>query len=431
MTDEAGARLRLTVIQMNPGADKSANIAAAGRLIEGAMADHPQLVVLPEIWTCLGGGRATKFAAAEILPPPATNTPGGAAYEFLRATARTHRIHVHGGSIGEIDPAHPDRLFNTTLVFDPAGTEIARYRKIHLFDITTPDGQAFAESATYAAGSTVVTCRVGDLTMGLAICYDLRFAELFLALRRAGADLIVLPAAFTVQTGRDHWEPLLRARAIETQCWFVAPATVGRHVELARAGPSERHTYGHSLIADPWGHIVTRASPMGPAGPAPRLDPRRSPTADPPRHAGVGTPPAAGRHHAPCPRERHAAIELATRSGAAEHWLEPDRIMPSPAAPTDLAQESFAPPGQPLRQRERSGRRKRWCAWAATASCWKPCTSLLGSFQTPGLRHELRLGRFPDERLQRGRHPPPPGRSAGGGDAPAAHAHRDDDRRGG
>jgi len=225
------------------------------------------------MWTCLGGERQTKFAAAEVLPPPGSNQPGGPAYEFLRAIARDLNIHVHGGSIGELAPhGAPDRIYNTTLVFDPNGTELARYRKIHLFDITTPDGQGYRESATYGPGDSVVTCRIGTLTMGLAICYDLRFAELFLALRRAGADLIVLPAAFTAQTGRDHWEPLLRARAIETQCWVAAAATTGSHVEIGRNGPSARQTYGHSLICDPWGHVVARASD-GTGWASARLDP--------------------------------------------------------------------------------------------------------------------------------------------------------------
>jgi nitrilase len=264
--------MRLAVVQMSPGADKPANLAQAEQLIDACVAaDRPGMIALPEMWTCLGGDRAGKFAAAEPLPPPGSNQPGGPAYEFLRNVARRHAIHVHGGSIGETDPAAADRICNTTLVFDPTGAELARYRKIHLFDITTPDGQGYKESSTYASGTQVVTCPVGAFTLGLAICYDLRFAELFLALRQAGADLIVLPAAFTVQTGRDHWEPLLRARAIETQCWLAAAATVGAHTELGRAGASERHTYGHSLIADPWGHIVARASD-GPGWTSARLD---------------------------------------------------------------------------------------------------------------------------------------------------------------
>lgn len=245
--------MRLTVLQMSPRADKPENIAQAAGLLDRAIAaEKPDLVALPEMWTCLGGNRAAKFAAAEALPAPGET--GGPAYEFLRGVAISHKIHVHGGSIGELAG---DTLFNTTVVFSPSGVELARYRKIHLFDITTPDGQGYRESAMFGGGDQVVTCQIGDLRVGLAICYDLRFAELFLALRRGGAKLIILPAAFTLQTGKDHWEVLLRARAIETQCWFAAPGCTGAHVE---ANGETRFTYGHSLIADPWGHIVAMAS---------------------------------------------------------------------------------------------------------------------------------------------------------------------------
>lgn len=247
--------MRVSVVQMSPGHDKPDNIAQAGRLIEGAIAsDRPDLIGLPEVWTCLGGDRAAKFDQAEELPAAGSNAPGGPAYEFLRGVARQNRIYVHGGSIGE---RAGDRLFNTTVMFDPEGAEIARYRKIHLFDIVTPDGTGYKESATFGGGSEIVTCQVNGVGVGLAICYDLRFPELFLALRRAGAELIFLPAAFTLQTGKDHWEVLIRARAIETQCWLAAPAAWGRHLD---GGGAPRFTYGHSLLCDPWGHVVAKAS---------------------------------------------------------------------------------------------------------------------------------------------------------------------------
>ena len=247
--------MRLSVIQMCPGSIKADNVAQATRLIDQAIAaDRPDLVTLPEMWTCLGGDRATKQAEAEPLPAPNSNQPGGPAYEFLRGVARDRAIHVHGGSLCETAEG---RLFNTTVVFDPAGAEIARYRKIHLFDITTPDGTGYRESATYGAGSDIVTFEAGSIRLGCAICYDVRFPELFLALRRAGAELIFLPSAFTVATGRDHWETLIRARAIETQCWIAAPATWGEHRD-GKGAP--RHTYGHSLVADPWGAVVAKVS---------------------------------------------------------------------------------------------------------------------------------------------------------------------------
>lgn len=260
--------MRVSVIQMEPGHDKAANIAQAASLLDAAVAaDRPDLVALPEVWSCLGGDRAGKLAAAEALPPAGGNGTGGPAYEFLRAAARRHRIHVHGGSIGE-RAGTDGMLCNTTLVFDPDGGEVARYRKMHLFDITTPDGAGYRESATYAGGREVVTVDIGGVRVGLAICYDIRFAELFLALRRAGAELIMLPSAFTLLTGKDHWEPLLRARAIETQCWLAAPATCGRHSDGAGGA---RFTYGHSLICDPWGQVVAVASD-GPGWASARID---------------------------------------------------------------------------------------------------------------------------------------------------------------
>ena len=250
--------MRVSVVQMNPGSDKAANIAQASRLIGAAIeADRPSLVSLPEMWTCLGGDRATKQAEAEPLPPAGSNEDGGPAYEFLRRTARERSIHVHGGSLGEKSGEDGGRLFNTTVVFDPQGTEVARYRKIHLFDITTPDGQGYRESASYGGGDQVVTFDAGDLRVGCAICYDLRFPELFLALRRAGAELILLPSAFMVPTGRDHWDVLIRARAIENQCWMAAPATWGQH----RDGAGQpRSTYGRSLVCDPWGQVLATVS---------------------------------------------------------------------------------------------------------------------------------------------------------------------------
>lgn len=246
--------MRVSVLQLNPGSDKAANIAQATRLLDAAATDRPDLVAFPEMWTCLGGDSAAKQAQAEPLPPPGSNQPGGPAYEWLRQAARTRGIHVHGGSMGE---QAEDRLFNTTVVFDPQGSEVARYRKMHLFDITTPDGTGYRESSTYGGGQDVVTFDAAGVRVGLAICYDVRFPELFLALRRAGAELILLPAAFTVPTGRDHWEVLIRARAIETQCWMAAPATWGRHLD-AKGEP--RATFGHSLVCDPWGHVVANVS---------------------------------------------------------------------------------------------------------------------------------------------------------------------------
>jgi nitrilase len=258
-----------TVIQLQPGADKPANIAAARRQIERSHAQGTGAIVsLPEMWTCLGADRATKFAQSETLPLPGEPGEPGSAYAFLSCIARATGIFLHGGSIGE---RQGDTLFNTTLVFGPDGRELARYRKIHLFDVVTPNGQGYRESSMFGAGRHVVTCAAGGLTLGLTICYDLRFPELFLALRRAGAEVIFVPSAFTVETGRDHWEVLLRARAIETQCFIVAAATCGTHADAAGR---PRETFGHSLIIDPWG-VVLAELPEGEGCASAELDPQR------------------------------------------------------------------------------------------------------------------------------------------------------------
>jgi nitrilase len=246
--------MRVSVIQMSPGHQKSANIAQAQRLISATAADKPGLIGLPELWSCLGGGRSAKFDEAEELPAVGSNGAGGLAYEFLRDVAVGLGIVVHGGSIGERGTGvDSGRLFNTTVVFGPDGIELARYRKIHLFDITTPNGTGYRESAAYGAGDKLVCYQSGTLRVGCAICYDLRFGDMFQELRASGAELIMVPSAFTVATGRAHWEVLIRARAIETQCWIAAPATCGEHID---ARGEARATFGHSMICDPWGRIM-------------------------------------------------------------------------------------------------------------------------------------------------------------------------------
>ena len=251
--------MRISVIQMSPGSDKSDNVAQARSLADACIArDRPDLVVLPEIWTCLGGDRQTKFDAAESIPPSGSGESGGEAFWFLAQLAVANGVYVHGGSIGE---RVGDKLLNTSLVFDPNGQLLARYSKIHLFDITTPSGAGYRESDTYLAGTNVTTVPIsgsfGDIKLGLAICYDIRFGELFHQLRADGAEVILLPAAFTTETGEAHWETLLRARAIETQCWLAAAATTGQHFDAQR---NVRSTYGHSMIVDPWGAVTAQAS---------------------------------------------------------------------------------------------------------------------------------------------------------------------------
>jgi predicted amidohydrolase len=241
--------MKISLIQMNSISDKPANIAAAATLVEQAVAEErPDWICLPECFDFLGGDRESKIAAAESIP-------GGPAYEAMQKLAKKHRVYIHAGSILEM-PRKGKRIHNTTVVFDRTGAEIARYRKIHMFDITAPDGAKYNESAVFAPGGAVVTYRCEDMIVGCSICYDIRFPDLFQALAAKGAEMIALPAAFTLQTGKDHWEVLCRARAIETEAYVCASAQTGAHV----AGKEKRHTYGHSLAVDPWGHVIAKAS---------------------------------------------------------------------------------------------------------------------------------------------------------------------------
>jgi len=245
--------VKISLIQMNTQERKDANLAQAERLIGAAVAeDRPDLVLLPEMFTMLSEDLEAKRANAEILPArDGSNAPTGAAYGLLQRLAAQHRIHVHGGSLLERDG---DQFFNTSVAFDRSGREVARYRKIHLFDVVTPDGKQYRESANVGRGTEIVTYDLEGHTVGCSICYDMRFPELYQALARRGAEIVVVPSAFTLQTGKDHWEPLLRARAIETETYVLAAAQTGSFAN------GNRTHYGHSLAVDPWGHVIARAS---------------------------------------------------------------------------------------------------------------------------------------------------------------------------
>lgn len=255
--------MKITLIQMNSVSDKAANLAAARALIEQAVREErPDWICLPEVFDFIGGNRAEKAAAAEELP-------GGPAYSLCRDLAREHGVFIHAGSILE-KVLGEERLHNTTIAFDRRGEEVARYRKIHMFDITAPDGAQYRESAAFKPGDAVVTYDCEGVTIGCAICYDLRFSYLFQALADKGAQVVALPSAFTMVTGKDHWEVLIRARAIETQTYFCAPDQVGAH----KAGHETRVSYGNSLVADPWGQVIARASD-GVGLISTRIDPER------------------------------------------------------------------------------------------------------------------------------------------------------------
>jgi len=223
---------------MSSTPEKAKNFEAVERLIPEAVSAGAKLVALPELWSCHGLEQVYK-ENAEPIPGPTT--------EFLGRLAGELGVWVLGGSIFEGEPG-VGRLFNTSTFFDPSGELVAVYRKIHLFDVKAPDRE-YIESRIIAPGREVVTAKAGTATLGLSVCYDLRFPELYRLLALRGAEVLAVPAAFTLQTGKDHWELLLRARAVENQAYVVAPAQWGQKAD-------GRWTYGRSMIVDPWGTIL-------------------------------------------------------------------------------------------------------------------------------------------------------------------------------
>jgi deaminated glutathione amidase len=237
-----GAGLNLAIIQMNSQDDKHANIATALDLIDRAAATGARLVTLPEVWPYLGPDESQD--PAETIPGPIT--------ELLAERARRHGIYIHSGSIYEKRPGDPG-MYNTTVVLDPAGEIIARYSKIHMYDVVLDGVAEYQESASITPGDEIAITEIDGIPVGLTICYDLRFPELFRILALKGAQAIILPAAFTLMTGKDHWEPLIRARAIENALYMIAPAQWGTH-------PPGKWCYGRSMAVDPWGTVVSTAS---------------------------------------------------------------------------------------------------------------------------------------------------------------------------
>lgn len=215
------------------------NLDTARRLIAEAVQDGAQLVALPENFGFMGHSDTDKLALAEA--------PGdGPMQQMLADAARRHGVWVIGGTL-PLRSGHADRVFNSSCVYSPAGQLVARYDKMHLFCYDN-GRESYDEGRVLQAGTTPVACDVGGLRLGLSICYDLRFPELYRRLMQPPCDLIAVPAAFTHTTGRAHWEVLLRARAIENQCYVIAPAQGGLH-------ENGRRTFGHSLIVDPWGEV--------------------------------------------------------------------------------------------------------------------------------------------------------------------------------
>lgn len=235
-------QLRVGLIQMNSRSDKAANLATAERLIDQAAEQGARLVGLPEYVSYLGP-KELHEENAEPIPGPTT--------ERFAAKARQHGIYLLGGSILERSDT-PGMYYNTSTFFNPDGMLQAIYRKIHLFDIDITGNVSSNESATISPGDRVVTVEVDGHVLGLSICYDLRFPELYRMLALDGAEVLFVPAAFTLYTGKDHWHTLLRARAIENQCYILAPAQIGPHDPHAQC-------YGHALVADPWGTVIADA----------------------------------------------------------------------------------------------------------------------------------------------------------------------------
>ncbi|WP_218082153.1 carbon-nitrogen hydrolase family protein [Anthocerotibacter panamensis] len=229
-------------IQMTSTPALQSNLAQAEQLIAEAVGRGATFIGLPENFAFMGP-EVDKLAKLETISTYAET--------FLIETARRHRITLLGG--GFPVPCGENRFYNTALLVGPTGEPLARYEKIHLFDVNLPDGYTYRESDTVVPGARVVLADAGPLgKIGVTVCYDLRFPELYRQLALQGAEVLVVPSAFTAYTGKDHWRPLLRTRAIENTCYVIAPAQVGEHY-------ARRQTYGHAMIIDPWGNPLADA----------------------------------------------------------------------------------------------------------------------------------------------------------------------------
>lgn len=232
-------KFRVAAIQMLATDDKEANLARAAQFVRDAAALGASVVALPEVFLWRGD-KTKERQAAETIPGPSS--------QAMAELARKLHIHLLAGSMLE-EVGAGGKAYNTSLLFDPAGKLIAKYRKIHLFDVELAKRVSVKESDTRASGESLTVAKSDLCLMGLSVCYDLRFPELYRALARLGVQLIFVPSAFTSYTGKVHWEPLLRARAIENQVYIIAPDQYG-------ANPNTFATHGHSMIIDPWGKIA-------------------------------------------------------------------------------------------------------------------------------------------------------------------------------
>jgi deaminated glutathione amidase len=238
-------KMRAAAIQLNSTGDKARNLAVAERLVRDAAADGAELVVLPEKWNVLGDAEALREGAEPMSGPTIA-----AASSWARAL----QIHLLAGSIPERVEA-AEKLFNTSVLIGPDGEICATYRKIHMFDVDV-GGVSYRESESEEPGQDIVSAELGPalpgVILGMTVCYDLRFPELYRILAVRGATVFSVPSAFTYETGKDHWDVLLRARAIENQAFVVAPNQVGE-------APPHYRSYGHSMITGPWGEVLVTA----------------------------------------------------------------------------------------------------------------------------------------------------------------------------
>jgi len=234
---------RVAAVQMASGPVVSENLDEAARLIDEAVSDDAGLVVLPENFAIMPRNDADRLAAVEM-------DGQGPIQEFLAAQARRHRVWLVGGTI-PLAAKSANKVRAACLLFNDRGERVARYDKIHLFDVSLDNGEQYLESRSFEPGDEVVVADTPCGKLGLAVCYDLRFPELFRRLLDRGAELFAVPAAFTAHTGKAHWEVLVRARAIENLAYVIAAAQGGRHA-------SGRETHGDSMIVSPWGEVLAR-----------------------------------------------------------------------------------------------------------------------------------------------------------------------------
>lgn len=232
-------KYKIALAQMNSTADTDANLVKMKAMTAEAAANGAKLIAFPENSEYIG----TDY------PGNAKEVPG-AVTDFLGDCAREHQIYIHCGSITEKSAGN--KPYNTSLLFSPQGRIVGRYSKLHMFDISMDDGPSYRESDETSPGNEIAVCDTGLGCFGMAICYDMRFPEIFKLMAQAGAQIIFVPADFTMNTGKDHWMPLLRSRAIENTCYIAAPGQIGQKPEFM--------AYGRSMVIDPWGNIISMAS---------------------------------------------------------------------------------------------------------------------------------------------------------------------------